>query len=248
MLPSPKRLTLLLSLLSFCLPLFLTTSNASAYLRPDLGRWARRDPIRYVNGVNLYEYVGSTPMAARDPQGLEKYPGTAFPGEIANPRSLIASCCKAGYDILSKNHPDKQIYGFTMCCYGQVVLCAFAYDDESVPPGQGENYGAQLTKECTLVHENTHVTNGDVDCGDCIDASEVGPKAWTCEYKENTRDFIDAAECRAYAASLECLNNKALPACDARFPNDPTQRANCRKYVEDEIKRATQRKKESCHE
>jgi hypothetical protein len=37
---------------------------------PDLGRWLSRDPLGYVDGMSLYEYVGSYPMNITDPSGL----------------------------------------------------------------------------------------------------------------------------------------------------------------------------------
>ena len=38
-------------------------------LNSDLGRWLRRDPLGYVDGANLYEYVRSNPLAGLDPRG-----------------------------------------------------------------------------------------------------------------------------------------------------------------------------------
>ncbi len=39
---------------------------------PTLGRWVQRDPIEYAAGdSNLYGYVGSRPVTALDPSGLE---------------------------------------------------------------------------------------------------------------------------------------------------------------------------------
>jgi len=35
-----------------------------------LGRWTRRDPIGYVDGSNLYQYVASQPITDIDPMGL----------------------------------------------------------------------------------------------------------------------------------------------------------------------------------
>jgi RHS repeat-associated protein len=40
---------------------------------PTLGRWMQRDPIGYVDGMGLYEYVGSEPVAWTDPSGLTEY-------------------------------------------------------------------------------------------------------------------------------------------------------------------------------
>ncbi len=39
----------------------------------EVGRWAERDPLGYVDGANLYQYVGGTPIAAIDPFGLIGY-------------------------------------------------------------------------------------------------------------------------------------------------------------------------------
>jgi RHS repeat-associated protein len=39
-------------------------------LHADLGRWLRRDPLGYVDGVNLYEYCSSSPSATVDSTGL----------------------------------------------------------------------------------------------------------------------------------------------------------------------------------
>ncbi len=41
---------------------------------PDLGRWLQRDPLGYVDGMSLYEYVQSGPTFWLDPFGLEKCP------------------------------------------------------------------------------------------------------------------------------------------------------------------------------
>jgi RHS repeat-associated protein len=38
---------------------------------PELGRWLQRDPAGFVDGVNLYEYVASSPLNLIDPLGLE---------------------------------------------------------------------------------------------------------------------------------------------------------------------------------
>ena len=38
---------------------------------PDHGRWIERDPAGYVDGMNLYEYVGGRPTVILDPRGLK---------------------------------------------------------------------------------------------------------------------------------------------------------------------------------
>jgi len=39
------------------------------WLDPELGRWRQRDPLEYVDGMGLYEYVASEPTAQLDPFG-----------------------------------------------------------------------------------------------------------------------------------------------------------------------------------
>ena len=43
--------------------------NRARHYHPMQGRWLQRDPIGYVDGMNLYEYVGNRPGSAGDPTG-----------------------------------------------------------------------------------------------------------------------------------------------------------------------------------
>jgi hypothetical protein len=36
---------------------------------PSVGRWIERDPVPYPDGMNMYQYVQSTPVSATDPTG-----------------------------------------------------------------------------------------------------------------------------------------------------------------------------------
>jgi RHS repeat-associated protein len=56
------------------LPLHQGTSLCFAPYRaydPELGRWINRDPIGERGGLNLYSYVGNSPVTLVDPLGLE---------------------------------------------------------------------------------------------------------------------------------------------------------------------------------
>jgi RHS repeat-associated protein len=44
-----------------------------------VGRWLQRDPIGYLGGVNLYEYVGGRAVVAVDPEGKDSW-GLLPPG------------------------------------------------------------------------------------------------------------------------------------------------------------------------
>lgn len=63
-----KFLTPLLAALMFIL--CLAPAADARWYRADLGAWTKRDPLGYVEGVNLSSYVDSTPMSATDPYGL----------------------------------------------------------------------------------------------------------------------------------------------------------------------------------
>lgn len=46
------------------------------FLLTNLGRWGQQDPIRYIDGANLYEYVASQPISFVDSIGLRAAPAT----------------------------------------------------------------------------------------------------------------------------------------------------------------------------
>jgi len=50
---------------------------------PTLGRWLQRDPLGYVDGMSLYEYVGSNPMAYSDSLGTATKEVDAWATEVA---------------------------------------------------------------------------------------------------------------------------------------------------------------------
>ena len=45
--------------------------NRARYFSPTLGRFISRDPLRYINGMSLYEYVRSQPVGWLDPSGCQ---------------------------------------------------------------------------------------------------------------------------------------------------------------------------------
>jgi RHS repeat-associated protein len=46
------------------------TYNRARSLHHRLGRFLQRDPLGYVDGMSMYQYVGSNPFGIRDPMGL----------------------------------------------------------------------------------------------------------------------------------------------------------------------------------
>jgi RHS repeat-associated protein len=45
--------------------------NRARMLNPTLGRFMQRDPLGYVDGMSVYQYVGSNPLSRRDSMGRD---------------------------------------------------------------------------------------------------------------------------------------------------------------------------------
>jgi hypothetical protein len=54
----------------FVLVVLLGADLAQGMYNPKHGRWLQRDPIGYVDGMNLYVYVRCLPTGDQDPTGL----------------------------------------------------------------------------------------------------------------------------------------------------------------------------------
>ncbi len=96
-------------------------------LDPDTGRWTRRDPLGYVDGMGLYEYSESQSMVRRDPSGLATHGcseslgcggGKAQPGNLWQPhRRRIADCASQSQSMLSCVDCCIDTIGFDIPCY-----------------------------------------------------------------------------------------------------------------------------------
>jgi RHS repeat-associated protein len=74
--------------------------NRNRYYSPTLGRFTTRDPLGYVDGMSVYEYVASTPIRAYDPSGLACY--------VCDAR-LVTSGDIAALDADYEGTPHKEI-------------------------------------------------------------------------------------------------------------------------------------------
>jgi len=52
------------------LALFVSTAHARLF-STSMGRWTKRDPIGYRDGMGLYQYCQSIALAKNDPMGLK---------------------------------------------------------------------------------------------------------------------------------------------------------------------------------
>nr|WP_261360646.1 RHS repeat-associated core domain-containing protein [Aeoliella straminimaris] len=72
------------------------------YYHPQLGRWVTQDPIEYLGGFNLYEYVDGMPTFYEDPFGL--YVHHPYPLYLGGSNDQL------GIDLPMKNHQAAHKY------------------------------------------------------------------------------------------------------------------------------------------
>ncbi|MCK4873250.1 MAG: hypothetical protein KAS72_11035 [Phycisphaerales bacterium] len=132
----------------------------------ELGRWTRRDPLGYVDGMNLYEYACDSPLVNYDPFGLMCGPGMwCYYGLAPAPGPKIPGCptrqpsgpgllyrldgwCSEGKSKFHCNNRCYRSYGSgttsvgQQCCYspnGKLDTrpgCAGTIDGKKVPFGE----------------------------------------------------------------------------------------------------------------
>jgi len=76
-------------------------------LLSELGRWNRRDPLGYVDGMSLYEYVESTPMLGLDPFGLA-WSNWHFVNHFYNGGGTVVNLGAIGLGLAYESHPAVQ--------------------------------------------------------------------------------------------------------------------------------------------
>jgi hypothetical protein len=179
--------------------LCLTTFAAHARVyNPALGRFLQRDPIGYRDGVNLYQYVGSRPIVARDPTGLccaldrtriESYayaPGLVLAAGCHTDTEAgdLGTACDIGCRQLEGM--GRPAYGATFCGAGICCICTDLIK-RSYP-----NIQSQLAA-CAAMVEMANLSR----CG--------------------TGENLHCAECRSATIGSSCLLSM-LPSCNGWPP------------------------------
>jgi hypothetical protein len=65
-----RRVNVNRSFVAVGISILIIAESCSAYYSYSLGRWCSRDPIGYVDGMSLYEYIRSRPIKNHDTYGL----------------------------------------------------------------------------------------------------------------------------------------------------------------------------------
>ena len=69
---------------------------------PELGRWGRRDPLGYVDGLNVLIYCPPSPVLHTDPYGLDAPGCDTVPGGVQT--LCVLACCAIHDECYDKNH------------------------------------------------------------------------------------------------------------------------------------------------
>jgi len=122
------------------------------YYSPDLGRFMQRDPMGYVDGMGLYEFVGGRVTVAVDPMGSEArllYPPTeeTIPPSVPKSEAPFV-CCKEWtkwWQILyGKPTPEEPQRDKVAKCFWWEFSCAYPTGRkiiETATVGGGLTYG-----------------------------------------------------------------------------------------------------------
>jgi RHS repeat-associated protein len=139
---------------------------------PERGKWGRRDPLDYADGMSLYATLRSRPTNGVDPHGLLSlernasgsfssggyYEFTPDPVPLGDPPPRTGkSCC----DTTKSDAAADQAVGWVACCDGHKQTC---YSEDHFPDGsEPTNQGAKkIIEKCVKQHEGTHLN--DVEC------------------------------------------------------------------------------------
>lgn len=205
--------------------------------RTDLGRWTRRDPLGYVDGMGLYEYVRGMSVVGVDPMGLALVDGccSGGPNHSAgpinlirmwpNPRERLESCFECAVALAQvAAQTDFTTLRCNNCCNNYV--CASCPSDQFIPPDKNPH---NCSTNCLACCNNWVCIQVNLlwrSLPDCVEC------AWGID-DDNYEDFwpSEIANCRPdrYGEGVGCdaLTLAKLSRCKSReawngCPSRPT--------------------------
>jgi len=184
---------------------------------PEMGRWTRRDPIGYVDGVGLYEYVGSRPVDRSDPKGLKCQPVGLKPTPISTPcediyvpnnrgspeQACCAEACRKAGDAL----------GVTVWCPRARRHVACDCITFYIPPDDPDFHAQacvawfdrlrKCTRECEPIQLRYRLPDRD---GFIVPCGQLGGE---CATQTCMEMCVRSFDCDAVDPACECVEGKA---------------------------------------
>jgi len=180
-----------------------------------MGRFLRRDPLAYIDGLNQYLYTQASPVGMSDSFGLaatgcldcESYYGPCPLGyyyEGSPPACVCGSICEKA---CSPGGQCSEDYGCVMCdSSGRKIPCTCERfgSHEGPYPGPDDPQpcnSPRSVEDCIICHEQTHiVSEPDVDCSGCSNPSGCRPRIG-----DRDPETEQAYECHALYNTMACL-------------------------------------------
>ena len=223
----------------------------------EVGRWGRRDPLGYVDGMNMYSYVYSSPLWGQDPFGREggsqchgscdnsggssgshggslghqatpPFPPVTPPG--APLERTPEECCKIAEERGYHRNPRTGglSQGKTICCDGVKVSCAFLSDDAQCK-GKPRGPAQEGCKAGADMVRNCIRRHEDTHHTDVMECPSP-PDVSVPDWLPG----IDqpGEECKAYQAEAACYQ-QMRQSCKQRFLDPLKDKINSRKDIEE---------------
>jgi RHS repeat-associated protein len=184
--------------------------TGARYYDPRLGRFLQPDPIGQKGGLNIYAYVGNSPLVFSDPRGL-------LAGELANGAwSLTQSGASAVYGALPSRN--------TITGVGDVALGGVL-----VGLGGVEGFGAAITSE-TGIGAVVLGTGSVLTIGAGVQSIDNGLVLLNQKQGDNgPRNFGAQARAQADAAATDANGILRCSYCDEPMTTEPGY-ANSRQF------------------
>jgi len=200
-------------------------------LHPELGRWTRRDPLGYVDGMSVYEYVGSITHKLLDPFGTSTSNcfdewSTYTYDEKEN------CCCTWARDWIDQEPTLTAPMGYVVCCQGEKFPCV---NEDILRENFGglQNDSLRIAMKCSKTHEQTHLP--DICCPAEGNITQWGPDESGDRVYENPIGCADSledvcGECRSYISEGICVWRELR-----KSECDQTCKLELREYIDDII-------------
>jgi RHS repeat-associated protein len=168
------------------------------------GVWNRRDPLGYVDGMNLYQYVRGMALTQSDPSGLAATTSWGCCYVLSEDGPGAASCRGGTTSAKASSANLNEPFKINDCYTGCVERCPPSPLSEYIPCENGCRYGCNQSGDCS---------------GWCSQTGPMGSPEYVSCMKacQGARTTCTSTECNP--VTLNCKTACALQRLECRFNN-----------------------------